>query len=69
MSVFRTTTTTAMNNHSTPVHLPLYTPSGSLPSIRSRTPEEVQLGERMLREFYAPYKRLVLPEEQERESV
>lgn len=45
-------------NSSDPVHLPIYTPSGSLPSIRSRTPEEVEQGYRMLREFYAPYKRI-----------
>lgn len=53
-----------MSDASEPSHLPLYIHSTTLPCIRSRTPEEVEQGYRMLREFYAPYKRLVLPDEQ-----
>lgn len=51
-------------NHSDPIHLTPVSYTGPLPSIRSRTPEEVEQGYRMLREFYATYKRLVLPDEQ-----
>lgn len=47
--------------HLTPVPYSLY----YTPSIRSRAPGEVELGYRLLREFYAPYKRLVLPEQED----
>lgn len=53
-----------MTDPSDPVQLTPISCTCPLPSIRSRTPEEVEQGYRMLREFYAPYKRLVLPDEQ-----
>lgn len=58
-----------MTDFSNPAHLPLYVPSTTLPSIRCRAPGEVDQGYRMLREFYSKYKRLVLPEEQERSGI